>query len=319
MTSKKQLSNVFNFMHSPADIAEETFLDGVRMITSRVVEVPCKFSSLFLSFNAQIPADSYVLVEVQVRVEEKWSGYYKLGMFSPRLKTSFPPQKDDFGQVNTDELSLFVAAHAYRFRLQISGHAQVFLVAACGVKDPFVYDEKAAAALPRESVFYPVEPISQMEQKTVHRRRICSPTSLCMALNRLEQKISLSDVMEGVYDHAADIYGNWLFNVAYAGEYPALAAYVRRFASLAELEEFVTDDSCVLASIAFGENELPGAPQAHTTGHLVLIQGWKNDQILVADPAAPSADSVCRAYNKADFARAWLKRKQGISYIVRKK
>lgn len=316
---KNTLPCVFNYLHSPLDMEGESTLDGVRTITSRVVEVPGKFSSLFLSFNAQIPADSYVLAEVQVREGEKWSGYYKLGMFSPRLKTSFPPQKDDFGQVDTDELSLTSPAQAYRFRFQISGHAQVFLVAVCGVKNPFVYDEKIAVRLPQKSVFYPVEPISQMEQKTVHRRRICSPTALCMALNRLEQKISLPDVMEGVYDHAADIYGNWLFNIAYAGEYPALAAYVRRFSSLAELEDFVTEDSCVLASIAFEENELPGAPLAHTTGHLVLIQGWKNNQILVADPAAPSADSVCRAYNKADFARAWLKRKQGISYIVRKK
>ena len=319
MASKKQSSNVFNFIHSPADIAEETSLDGVRMLTSRVVEVPGKFSSLVFSLNVQIPADSYVLAEVQVRVGEKWSGYYKMGMFSPRLKTSFPPQKDDFGQVNIDELALAVAAQAYRFRLQISGHAKVFLVAMCGVKDPFVYDAKAAIHLPRKSVFYPLEPISQMAQKTVHRRRICSPTSLCMVLNRFEQKIALPDVMEGVYDHAADIYGNWLFNVAYAGEYPLLAAYVRRFSSLSELENFVTDDSCVLASIAFEENELPGASLAHTTGHFVVIQGWKNNQILVADPAAPTAETVCRAYGKEAFARAWLERKKGVSYIVRKK
>ena len=272
-----------------------------------------------MSINAQIPAESYVLAEVQVRVGDKWSGYYKLGMFSPRLKTSFPPQQDGFGQVNTDELSLALSAQAYRFRLQISGGARVFLITLCGVKDPFVYDEKTAVRLPRKSAFYEVEPISQMEQKTLYRRRICSPTSLCMALNRLNQKIPLADVMEGVYDHAADIYGNWLFNMGFVGEIPGLEGYVRRFASLAELEEFVTDTSCVMASIAFEENELPGAPMAHTQGHLVLIQGWKNNQILVADPAAPSADSVCRAYNKTDFARAWLKRKQGISYIVRKK
>lgn len=319
MASKKTNSNVFNFIHSPADIAEDTVLDGVRMLTSREIEVPGKFSSLVFSINAQIPADSCVLAQVQVRTGDKWSGYYKLGMFSPRLKTSFPPQKDSFGQVNTDELSLAVAAQAYRFRLQISGHAKVFLVAVCGVKDPFIYDEKTAARLPRNSVFYPLEPISQMEQKTVHRRRICSPTALCMALNRLEQKISLPDVMEGVYDQAADIYGNWLFNTAYAGEYPALAAYVRRFASLEELKDFATDDSCVLASIAFEENELPGAPLAHTAGHFVVIQGWKDNQIFVADPASPTAGTVCRAYGREEFARAWLKRKQGVSYIVRKK
>lgn len=319
MTIKKQLVNVFNFMHSSVDIAEETSLDGVRTLTSRVVEVPGKFDSLLLSVNAQIPSGSFVLAQAQVRVGDKWSPFYKVGMLSPQLKTSFPPQQDSFGQVDTDEISLAVPAQAYRFRLQISGGAKVLSVAACGVKVPFSYDERAAEHLPHKNVFYEVNPISQMEQKTPLRRRICSPTSLCMALNALGKEIQLPEVLEGVYDSAADIYGNWFFNVAYAGTLDAIECFARRFSTLAELEDFVTGDSWVLPSIAFEENELPGAPLAHTMGHFVVIQGWKNNQILVADPAAPTAQTVCRAYGKEEFARAWLKRKRGISYIVRKK
>ena len=320
MVSKDFSPGVVNFLHSPSDIEGENTLDGVRTLTSRVVEVPGKFSSLFLSIQAQIPEDSYVLLEVQVRVREKWSPFFKLGMLSAHLQTSFPPQQNAFGYVNTDELQLAVPAHAYRYQVHLSGKATVAQVAACLVKDPFVYNEKFACRLPRKSVCYPVEnPISQMAQKTPEKRRICSPTALCMALGRLGIKLPLPEVMAGVHDGFADVYGNWLFNMAYAGTQPGITAYTHRFSSLEELKEFLTPQACVVATIAFEENELPGAPLAHTPGHLVVIEGWKNNQILVADPAAPTADTVRRSYGKTEFAAAWLKRKQGMSYIVRKK
>jgi len=319
MTVKTTLSSVFNLSHSPTDIAGEATVDGVRTLTSRPIEVPGKFSSLFLSVNATIEAEDYLLLEAQVRVQDKWSPYYKLGMLSEHLKTSFPPQQDSFGCVSIDELVLSIPAQAYRFRIQLTGTANVAQVYSCGVKDPFVYDGKTAERLPRKNFLQEVNPISQMEQKSPERRRICSPTSLCMALQKLGQEVSLPHVMAEVHDGFANVYGNWLFNVFHAGTYPGIEAYARRFSRLEELKDFVTDQSCVLASIAFEENELPGAALTHTTGHLVLIQGWQKNQILVADPAAPNAGSVCRAYGKTEFARAWLERKQGISYIVRKK
>ena len=84
-----------------------------------------------------------------------------------------------------------------------------------------------------------------------------------------------------------------------------------------ELQEFVTPDSFVIASIAFKKDELPGAPLEKTPGHLVLIRGYKDGQILVADPAAPDTPSVLRAYEAKAFARAWLQNKQGAAYVVR--
>jgi len=311
-------SSVFNLLHTPADIEAETSVSGVRILTSRVVETPFSFGSLFLSVNCQFPPNSYVLAEIQVRADNKWSDFYKLALLSAQLKTSFPSQEDTFARVNTDELELKVPAQAYRYRIHLSGGAETDLTAVTLVKEPFTYAEKTAAKLPPRVREIGIIPISQLEQDTPQKRRICSPTSLLMALHYLGFEKDIKQVMDGVFDATASIYGNWLFNVVYASQAGA-QAYVRRFASLAELDKFVTPDTCVIASIAFDKGELANAPMSHTAGHLVVLRGWKSGKILVADPAAARADSVFRAYDAQEFSNAWLKRKKGISYIVRKK
>ena len=130
--------------------------------------------------------------------------------------------------------------------------------------------------------------------------------------------VSLGTVLQSVFDQTVGIYGNWAFNTAAAGSL-GMQSYVRRFSSLEELKDFVTPDSLVVASIAYKKGELDGAPMESTPGHLVLIRGWDKDKILAADPAASTEESVLRAYDARQFARAWLLNKQGAAYIVRRK
>ena len=244
--------------------------------------------------------------------------FYKLGLLSGKFKTSFPAQQDAFGHVETDELVLSAAAQAYRYRLKFYGDAELLLLAVSGVRAPFIYDEKTATHVPVKPNIQQVPVLSQMEQDPAHKRRICSPCSLYMALNALGYVVPLQQILPRVFDQTADIYGNWLFNIAAASEFGA-EAFFRRFASLAELEEFVTPDSLVMASIAFKKDELPGAPLEKTSGHLVVVRGYEKNKILVADPAAPTAASVLRSYNAAAFANVWLNHKQGAAYVVRRK
>jgi len=317
MTTAFHINSFFN-RHAADGFSSVVSADGIHAFLCESFVTPFPFKSLLVSVQHTLRPGAVLLLEAQVRVRNVWSGFYKLGMFSADFKRSFPAQEDSFGTVATDELQLFSAADAYRVRIHYKGDATLQGVGVCGVREPFLYDEKVASRLPQGTHQVAVEPISQMEQTHPDRRRICSPTSLCMALNALGISVSLEEVMRGVFDQTANIYGNWIFNTAYANEMGAEAC-IRRFSSLEQLKDFVTENSYVLASIAFEENELPGAPLSHTSGHFVVVRGWENHQILVADPAAPTAQTVCRAYGREEFARAWLKRKQGISYIVRKK
>lgn len=307
---------VFNFLH-PLNF-RESFSAGRQTIVSDVFTTPFPFSSLFLSINYAPFSQGNILLEVQVYQERRWGDFFKLGYFSPTAKLSFPLQQTPDGQVQTDELVLTHEAEAYRFRIKTEGSVYPSLIAVCGVRDPFVYEEELSACLPEGSFVKEVAPISQMELNHPDRRRICSPVSLCMALNALGIPVSLREVMQGVFDHKADIYGNWLFNMAYAATL-GTEAYVRRFGSLEELKEFITLDSLVIASVAYGKEELTGAPLETTPGHLVLIRGWGEGKVCVADPAAERKETVLRSYEAREFAKIWLHHKKGAAYIVRKK
>ena len=309
---------VFNQFHSPDETAQESFSGGIKTVTSVVFRVPFLFDKLVLTANFRTATDGCLLLEAQVCVGEKWSEFYKLGLLSGKFKTSFPAQKDAFGQVETDQLVLTKPAQAYRYRLKFYGDAELLLLAASGVRSPFSYDEKTAARLPSGTVIEQVSPISQLEQNIPQKRRICSPTCVCMALNALGYVVPLQQVLPNVFDQTADIYGNWIFNMAAAAHFGA-EAFFRRFASLSELAEFVSAGSFVMASVAFKTGELPGAPLEKTPGHLVLIRGYKNGRVLVADPAASTREGVLREYEAKDFARAWLCNKQGAAYVVRRK
>ncbi len=299
-------------------MAEETFSGDIKIVTSGVFRTPFLFDRLVLSANFRTVTDGCLLLEVQVQAGTQWSPFYKLGLLSGKFKTSFPAQKDTFGKVDTDELVLSQPAQAYRYRLKFYGDAELLLLAAAAVRTPFTYDEKLAVRLPACPNIQQVPALSQMEQATPHKRRICSPSSLYMALNALGYVVPLEQILPRVFDQTADVYGNWLFNMAAAAEFGA-EAFFRRFSSLAELEEFISPNSLVIASIAFKKDELPGAPLEKTPGHLVLIRGYKDGQILAADPAAPTKSTVLRAYDAKAFARAWLCNKQGAAYVVRHK
>ncbi len=309
---------VFNQIYSLSELERETTSDGIDVFLSAPVAVSFPFSSLVPSVNFHVEKGCSVLLEAQVFAKGKWSDFYKFGLFSEQLKTSYPNQQDEFGRVQTDVLLLDIPAEAYRLRVRLSkGGALTFLAATLGLC-PFIYDEKSAARLPLGTFEREILLISQLEQTHPDRRRICSPTSLTMALNSLGIKASLLDVMQHVFDQTSHIYGNWIFNVAAAGSLGA-QAYVRRFGALSELNEFLTQDSLVIASVAYGKGELAGAPLDHTAGHLLVVRGWKDGKVLVADPAAPAKESVLRAYQAHEFANAWLNHKQGLAYIVRKK
>ena len=311
-------SVVFNRIHTSADVENLAWVEGLRAAISHPQKAPFAFSSLVASANLGVFFDGCVLLEVQVSNGILWSPFFKLGLVSEAFQQSFPGQANGWGHVEIDELVLTKPMSYYRLRVRMEGKVPLLSFGISGVRAPFEYNENKAAQLPSESRAVEVWPISQKEQATPDNNRICSPTSLCMALNALGRPIVLSQVLQNVYDPAADIFGNWFFNTAYASQ-QGLDVHFWRFNTLSELGEFCTPNSLVIASMAYGKDELPDAAQPQSTGHLVLIRGWQDGKVLVADPAAETASEVLRAYDAASFARAWLQNKRGASYVLRKR
>ncbi len=288
-------------------------------ILSPIFETAIDFSSLVMSVNYHTSPDSWLLAEVQVRQADKWSPFFKLAFYSEKLNHSFDLQTCEEGEVHIDVLHLFQAANAYRFLLTVHGAAEVPGVTIC-LTDPNAEPDFCAAMLPAGKRLIKVEPISQMELPVDprERERMCSPTSLCMALNALDVPATPLETAQAVYDDRARIYGNWTLNTAYACSC-GLDACVMRLHRLSQLEDYVNENSLILASIAYKRGELTHAAIAKTDGHLVVICGWEKGHVIVADPAAAQADQVIRAYEAQEFMRAWLFHKRGLCYLVRKK
>lgn len=315
MSTNKLILPVFNLRHNPSETKQIKMVDGVKTALSDEIIPPFPFNTLVLSVNYRTETDGLLLLEAQVRRGKKWSRFYKLGLFSKDFQSSFPAQQDAFGHVETDCLVLEPEADAFRYRLNLYGDMEVTLLASCITN---ARQTRPLPGLPEGAFRAEVEPISQMTLKHKDRRRICSPTALTMALNYFGAHIQVQRVMAEVFDPSAGIYGNWIFNTACAGLY-GVESFVRRFASLKELPDFVNKDSLVLASVRYKKGELSNPAIAATPGHLVVITGYEDGKIWTADPAATTAGKVIRPYDAGEFARVWLENKRGVSYIVRKK
>jgi len=155
-----------------------------------------------------------------------------------------------------------------------------------------------------------------MIQQVNYSKDICSPTSLTMVLNHFGVKTQVLETAAGVLDSADNIYGNWTLNTMYAGS-RGLYAWPARLNSLEEARLYLNLGIPLVASITFGPDEVKRSPLKKTKGHLVVIKGFdEQGRVLVNDPAAPDEKTVERAYDRAEFARAWLKNKSGTAYII---
>lgn len=157
-------------------------------------------------------------------------------------------------------------------------------------------------------------PISQMTLGAKLGPRVCSPTCITMLLGQHGYAADLKSVSESCFDAVTNLYGIWPLAIRSAATQGALGA-VEVFDSWNDPLRLLDAGVAFAASIRFGQGELPGAPLARTSGHLVVVNGADPNQIQVNDPRARDAASVPHRYPAADFTRAWL-RHRGAAYIL---
>jgi hypothetical protein len=160
-----------------------------------------------------------------------------------------------------------------------------------------------------------VPPRSQM----VHRdggEAWCSPTSVAMVLAYHGVDVGVPAAAAATYDWAYDGCGNWPFNTAFAARF-GMDAHVARFSSLYELERSIAEGLPLVASYAWKEGELRGAPLPAVDGHLGVVIGFDDrGDPVVNDPAARTDDEVRRTYPRVEFERQW-RRSRGTVYVIR--
>jgi hypothetical protein len=306
-------------------------------------------TELIASYDASTPVGTFIEVSVRGRAESgaasSWDSLGRWASHDTRFhRMSLGAQSDDLSSVAVDTLTTHrgVRYRGWQLRVDLyrrSGTVKTPALDMVGAMASRVPRRAAATSRPgvAEGTALAVPRFSQEIHRGEYPRwngggeAWCSPTSTSMVLAywnrgpRPRQYAWVEDRYRQPWvDYAArftyasgyDGTGMWPFNTAYAGRF-GLDAFVTRLRSLREAELFVKAGIPLVASIAFDNGELDGAPIDSTDGHLLVIRGFNAaGDVRVDDPAAASAKSVARTYKRGQFERAWIGSTGGVVYVI---
>lgn len=301
----------FNFIEQPegALISSDTARNSYASFT---LHSPIPFNELICSVTGEGNAE--IETFVQVNGEE-----FSCGAFSPG-KGESKSRKTAAGSMDTDILRLSSKSKEIKVRVEmrpLSNKKAVIKLANFAFTDsalPFIPEKKYRASF--EKIKLDLKGISQMARQISYKGDICSPTSLSAVMAYYGIRETPESVAEAVMDNSDGIYGNWLFNTAYAST-RGLYSFAARLNSLDEAALYIKKGIPVIASLTFGPDELKGSPLKKTRGHLLVIKGFDaRGNVITMDPAACEDSRTEIVYDRKDFEYAWLKNKFGTCYII---
>ncbi len=157
-------------------------------------------------------------------------------------------------------------------------------------------------------------PVSQMQAEKTIARRICSPTATAMAVMGSAAATHWPQAVEHCYDPLTKAYGKWPLATYWASEHGLLGS-VEAFVDWGNALTALKTGQPIVCSIRYAKDQLPGAPQPQSGGHLLVLYGVEFDQdqgfALVMDPASATPDQVSRRYPLKAFTEAWLAHRGG--------
>jgi len=300
-------------------------------ITSPETTTSLGFSEAIASWNAATPAGSWIETQLRVKIAGRWTKWYVMGIWVADNTTdikrhSVNGQGDADGYVAVDTLVLAKKTTTNTFQLKL----RLF---STGSATPSVRSASLAfsttptkpSTLPagNPSLWNHSLDVPQCSQMVYPGggEVWCSPTSTSMVLGYWATTDETCDTrvhaaVTGVYDWVYDGHGNWPFNTAYAAT-KGLEAYVARFTSLAQAEEWIAAGVPVVMSIAWKKGDLTGSTISSTNGHLLVLVGFDaNGNLIINDPAASSDAGVRVTYLRSEFEPLWLQASGGTVYLI---
>lgn len=304
-------------------------------------------TQLIPTWEAVTEGDSVVKVQVRGQAADgtvsSWDSMTEWTLDNPsRQRRSLGSQTDDLARVSVDTWQAATPLTQWQVRVSLYRNAAT---------KPVVRLDRvgamASALVPRGSTptstpgpasgtVLDVPAFSQMTHSGHYPQwggggeAWCSPTSTAMVLAYYGlQPGPFPDITAGhadpqvdhtarlVYDHAYEGTGNWAFNTAYASTLTTGDAYVTRLPDLRAAEDFIVAGVPLVASIAFGRNQLTGAPISSSNGHLLVVVGFEADgDVVVNDPAGAGNSAVRRVYDRDEFEDIWINASGGVVYVI---
>ncbi len=303
-------------------------------------------TALVPTWEATTPGRSLVRIEVRGRAADGTTGSWDtVADWSrtnrPVPRTTYSGQADDLGRVSVDTWYAASTVASWQVRVTLlrprGSSLGVSLERVGGVASVDASAPRPTSKPgPTVGTVLPVPAYSQMVHSGHYPQwggggeAWCSPTSTAMVLAYYGVNPTPTGIAAGhadpvvdhtarmVFDHGYDGTGNWAFNTAYAATLVAGDSYVTRMRDLREAEDHIAAGVPLIVSVAFGRNQLTGAPISASNGHLLVVVGFEADgDVVVNDPAGATNAEVRRVYDRAQFERIWIAASGGTAYVIR--
>ena len=280
---------------------------------SEEIDMGGSFKNMLASWNTS-SAGGTVEVSVSVKLDDgSFTTWYSWGEWSAIPETSgSKSNEDEYGSVGIDILTLKKQCQGIvKYRIDIKQ---------TGETSPIVYNVTLACDKQNGNLSAPSDTYKKLD--VPYRRQmdvpeiggsICSATSLSMVmLYHGEQIDNIADIAWGVRDWGEKIFGNWAFNVAYAGEL-GYQTYIDYY-EIDAIKHAISTGHPIVSSIKVKAGQLAasGYPNYSTNGHLLCVVGYEEKDgqkwLLINDPAHPEVKAIL----ESDFENIY----RGVSYIV---
>jgi hypothetical protein len=286
---------------------------GEAVLTSPVFRARIRFNEVIVSWNAELGQESYLRVEARSVYSERSTKYYTLGLWSknpaqhPRQSVSH--QGDADGDVSTDTLILRRPAERLQIRLIVGAgsfgkNALKFL--GVSLIDTNV---QLSELPPNQKAWGKLISVPERTQMIYpNGKTLCSPTTVSMLLGywaqilkRPELDSPVPQIVDAIYDSEWKGAGNWPFNMAYAGSFPGMRAYVARFGDVSELESWIAQQLPVGLSVDYDRLRAKGPGP---NGHLVVLVGFTpQGDPIINDPG--TSEHVRKVFPRKNLVDAW--------------
>lgn len=302
----------------PAEVSEET-----GPLLGPVMTAP-GFDQLLPSWNADVPQDARLAVNVRVAAAGgPWSewmtfGGWHLESHPTPLAAERVAWESEQGRVRVaiDVLESDFPLERYQLRISADGPTPVRVETLQAVASDTRWLSRRALGRERiQSVELSLAARSQRTEAPELIDRICSPTSVGMAMSYFRVDLPTTEVAQTLYDTQHDVYGNW--NRAVQGAFElGVRGHLTRINDWNEVSDLLNGGNPLVISIRAAEGELAGSPYPETPGHLLVLRGLSptTGRALVHDPAADTSATVARSYSLDDLETVWLRR-SGVAYV----
>jgi hypothetical protein len=302
----------------PVDPAPLPARDGGDVVVESPGWVPRGDAVHFVpAFSSLAASDAAFRLEVSVRDGAGWCPWAAGAPVGPPTLAARVPAASEGLACDVDVYTAPAPVHAVRVRVRLAGDAAARVLAAPWLLTLSAWDRCPAPAVraqPRAPVALAVPAASQMHAPPAIARRICSPTSVAMVVRYWGGAADPLDVAADAFDAALDRYGVWPAAIRAAAR-RGLLGYLLAFPDWASAAWCLERGLPVVASVRYATGELPGAAMTETDGHLVVLTGFEDGDVLVNDPAAPSVETVPRRVALEALERVWLAR-AAVGYVL---